>query len=135
MLRLVKPPVDKIIGINNLFKLDNRLNKINLVIGAYKDCNSNNYVFKSVKEAVKKINKENYEYLPIEGDNTFLNLTKKLYFNNNKTHYDNVQTLSGTGALKIAGDFLAQTYNTYNKIPVIYLPDPTWDNTSSTKNR
>ena len=128
MLRLVKPPIDKIIGINNLFKLDNRLNKINLVIGAYKDSNGHNYIFNSVKDAIKKNHRDNFEYLPIQGDNEFLTLTKKICFNNNETHYDNIQTLSGTGALKIAGDFLAQTFNTHNSDPVIYLPDPTWAN-------
>lgn len=35
-----------------------------------------------------------------------------------------VQSLSGTGCLKVAADFLAHTLDN----PCVYVPDPTWSN-------
>ena len=37
------------------------------------------------------------------------------------------QTVSGTGSLRIAGEFLYNFYNP-NKRPKIYVPNPTWSN-------
>ena len=36
-----------------------------------------------------------------------------------------VQTLGGTGALKVGADFLSQLFN--KKLPKVYISDPTWD--------
>jgi aspartate/tyrosine/aromatic aminotransferase len=130
-LNLVPQSVDKILGLNQVFKNDPNPNKINLIVGAYRDRKGNPYVFESVKKAKQQLalkTSNNYEYLPMEGDLEFLKLSKELYFDGKNTHYDNVQTLSGTGSLKLAADFLAETYDINNQ--VIHLPDPTWGNHS-----
>ncbi len=126
-LNLVPQRLDKIMELNQIFKADTNKKKINLIIGAYRDKSGNPYIFNSVSSAKRIIGKKlyDYEYLPIEGDHEYLKLSKSLYFGD-KTHYKNVQTLSGTGSLKLAADFLGQTYNQdYN---TIYLPNPTWGN-------
>ncbi len=71
------------------------------------------------------------EYLPIIGDQNFLDLSKKLYIGEkhdktcNDTEFDNVQTLSGTGALELAGKLIAKTFLSRHDI---YVPNPTWEN-------
>jgi aspartate/tyrosine/aromatic aminotransferase len=128
-LTLVQQPVDKILGLNQVFKADPAYNKINLIVGAYRDRTGQPYIFESVKKAKQQLDKKsvNFEYLPMEGDTEFLKLSKELYFGQS-THYDNVQTLSGTGSLKLAADFLAETFDRDNQ--VIHLPNPTWGNHS-----
>jgi aspartate aminotransferase len=69
------------------------------------------------------------EYLPIGGDSTFCQLSQKLAFGSNSTAMQQnriatVQSLSGTGALRVGGEFLAK----FHPVRVIYLPSPTWGN-------
>jgi aspartate/tyrosine/aromatic aminotransferase len=131
MLRLVPQKLDKIMALNQVFRGDKNPNKVNLIIGAYRTRQGKPYIFESVKQAKTILNKDfkDYEYLPIEGDNEYLKHSKNLYFANKNTHYDNVQTLSGTGSLKLAADFLAQSYNENHN--TVYLPNPTWGNHSN----
>jgi aspartate/tyrosine/aromatic aminotransferase len=111
--------------INQLYNKCNNPNKINLVIGAYRNKEGLPYIFQSVKKAKKYISaNSNHEYLPITGDNEYVELSKKLYFGD-KTNLSGVQTLSGTGSLYLASKLLEQIVDP-NK--TIYLPNPTWDN-------
>ena len=123
-LKLTRPVVDKILGLNTVFKKDNNVNKINLIIGAYRTREGLPYKFNSVIAAEEKVFNMNHEYLPMEGDIEFLSLAKKIYFNNNSSQYDSVQTLSGTGSLKLAGEFLGLYHCNKN----IHIPNPTWSN-------
>lgn len=122
-LKLFKPKLDKIMALNQVFKKDPNPNKINLIIGAYHDKLGKSHSF----ECVNKVNNIKYDfsnqYLPIEGDNVFLDVVKNIYFSKPK-YYNNVQTLSGTGGLSLIGHFLASNH-IYKKI---YLPSPTWGN-------
>lgn len=127
LTRLVPQSLDKIMALNQVFRASTHPDKINLIIGAYRDRENKPYVFDCVKRAAKIPN--NYEYSPIEGDSEFLQLSKELYFGKQKTYYENIQTLSGTGALKLTADFLVDTYHeNYN---TVYLPNPTWGNHSA----
>jgi len=122
---LYKPTLDSIMRINQLYNKCNNPNKINLVIGAYRNKEGLPYIFQSVKKAKKYISaNSNHEYLPITGDNEYVELSKKLYFGD-KTNLSGVQTLSGTGSLYLASKLLEQIVDP-NK--TIYLPNPTWDN-------
>jgi aspartate/tyrosine/aromatic aminotransferase len=61
------------------------------------------------------------------GDATFCQLTRKLAFGEDcpataAGRIATVQTLSGTGALRVGGEFLKKHY----AVKVVYLPDPTW---------
>lgn len=123
---LYKPTLDSIMRINQLYNKCNNPNKINLVIGAYRNKEGIPYIFQSVEKAKKYISLNNYnhEYLPITGDNEYVELSKKLYLGN-KTNLSGVQTLSGTGSLYLVAKLLEQIVDP-NK--TIYLPNPTWDN-------
>lgn len=128
---IIKPaPSDPILGVNAKYNKDTDPNKVNLSIGAYKDDKGNPYTLKCVEKAVEKYVKDkvNHEYLPIGGSPEFkmhaLNLAYKSDFK-----YMNriaaIQSLSGSGALRIGFRFLSQFYPFSKKI---YLPKPTWGN-------
>lgn len=123
--RSVKPSLDQIMALNSIFLKDVNPNKMNLIIGSYRTRLGKPYVFKSVETAINILSKKekNFEYLPITGDQEYLEKSKELYFGK-KTDFDNVQSLSGTGALKLAGDLIGQTFNS----KTIYVPNPTWEN-------
>ena len=124
MVRFSFPKIklDKIMQINQRFKLDPSKQKINLAVGTYKQ-HGHPYVFQCVDIAKQQILCQNHEYRPIDGDPLFLDKTKQLYFGRH-SNYDAVQTLSGTGALKLCADILS----TCNRTNLIYVPSPTWGN-------
>lgn len=74
--------------------------------------------------------KTNQEYQPSEGNADFLDLSKKVVFGDDYKSFANkvasVQALGGTGALRIAADFL-KIFNP----TTVYLPNPTWGNHNS----
>tara|TARA_B100000963_G_C22631981_1_gene675409 strand:- start:993 stop:2207 length:1215 start_codon:yes stop_codon:yes gene_type:complete len=121
---------DSILGLSEFYKKSINPNKINLSVGAYRDKNGDPYIFESVKRAKKIINdkKNNHEYSPILGCNNFNTNSLSLALGNN---YDidliaKAQTISGTGSLRIAVEFLSKFYNNENK--TIYLSNPSWSN-------
>ena len=84
-----------------------------------------------MKIAVDRIHQKNLdnEYAPIAGLKDFVEHAAKLAFITDTTgviqdkRYAAIQSLSGTGALRIAGEFI----NRFKHLP-IYLPNPTWGN-------
>jgi len=117
--------LDSIMHLNSVFLKDVRSNKINLIIGSYRTPAGKPYVFKCVEKALEIINSKakNLEYLTITGDQEYLDASKRLYFSKD-SQFDNVQSLSGTGALSLAANLIKKTL-----IPqTIYLPNPTWEN-------
>jgi hypothetical protein len=65
---------------------------------------------------------ENKEYLPIDGDQEFVNKALKFAYGQDAPleRIAGVQTLSGTGACRIGGQFLSQFYK---QSKTIYVPD------------
>ncbi|KAL4400178.1 aspartate transaminase Aat1 [Malassezia pachydermatis] len=125
-------PPDPILGVTEAFKRDQDPRKINLGVGAYRDGNGKPYVLPSVREADKRVLEAQYdkEYLPITGLAEFDKLAAKLAYGENSAPLKEnriamTQSISGTGALRIAGEFLARHY-AYSK--TVYLPTPTWGN-------
>jgi aspartate/tyrosine/aromatic aminotransferase len=118
-------PPDPILGIGVAFNNDPRGQKINLGIGTFKDADLNPYVLETVKEAEKRLLIQNIskDYLPIEGERAFLPLVKELSFGSNDPSIMAVQTVGGTGALRLGAEFLKKYDYHY-----IYIPDPSWDN-------
>jgi len=123
-------PEDPIFSIPRLFAADPRPNKVNLGVGNYRDAEGASYVLDCVRdaEAALLLKKSNKDYLPIDGDQKLLNLTKPLIFG--QKYLDSLdgglfitQTLGGTGALFQGGQFLCQTIS-----KDIYIPDVTWPN-------
>ncbi|KAG9080662.1 aspartate transaminase aat1 [Ceratobasidium sp. 370] len=125
-------PPDPILGVTEAFKADKDPRKINLGVGAYRDGDGKPYVLPSVKAAEERITaaKADKEYLPITGLAEFTKLAAKLAYgiDSGPINEDRVavtQSISGTGALRIGGAFLARHYP-HSK--VIYLPTPSWGN-------
>lgn len=129
---VVAGPPDPILGITEAFKADKDPRKINLGVGAYRDENGKPYVLPSVQKAEKLVDSANpdKEYLPITGMADFAKLAAKLAYGADSTPFiENrisvTQSISGTGALRIGGAFLARHYP---HTKTINLPTPTWGN-------
>ncbi|EKX53618.1 hypothetical protein GUITHDRAFT_64004 [Guillardia theta CCMP2712] len=115
-------PPDPILGVAVEYNKDPSPKKVNLGIGAYRDDNGKPLVLKCVREAERKIANDesmNKEYLPIQGLESFLSQTSKIIFGDESPAIKEqrvavVQSLSGTGALRLAAEFIAL--------------DPSWGN-------
>lgn len=125
-------PPDPILGVTEAFKRDTDPRKINLGVGAYRDGTGKPYVLPCVREAEKRIISENFdkEYLPITGLAHYNNLAAKLAYGENSVPLQEnrialAQSLSGTGALRVAGEFIAKHYP---HAKTVYLPTPSWGN-------
>lgn len=123
-------PKDPILGVTEKYNEDTSPSKLNLGVGAYRDDDGKPVVLKSVIEAQHIIHQKKLdnEYAPIAGVKTFVNQALKLaYGNDSQVLKDGrvaaAQSLSGTGALRLAGEFI----NRFHPMDV-YLPSPTWGN-------
>lgn len=127
-------PPDPLFGLKARFTADSKSDKVDLGIGAYRDNNGKPWILPAVKQAeVKLINDPNYnhEYLPIEGYANFVNNAAKIILGKDSVAITNdklisQQSLSGTGALHLAGKFLKEFYHKTDA--KIYLSKPTWAN-------
>lgn len=128
---LTPAPPDPILGLTEAFKKDPNPNKINLGVGVYKDAQGRTPVLASVKRAEERLlaAEQTKNYLPIEGDPAFGDATQALLFG--KDHgvvrdrrAVTVQAPGGTGALRVAADFIASTLDA----KTVWLSDPTWPN-------
>lgn len=124
-------PPDAILGVTEAFKRDQNPNKINLGVGAYRDDNGKPFVLPSVRKAEENIynKKMDHEYAPISGSAEFCKLAIGLALGADNARLKSganatVQSISGTGALRIGAAFL----NSYAPKKVVYVPTPTWGN-------
>lgn len=124
-------PVDAILGLSIGYKADKNPNKVNLGIGAYRSSDGKPFVFPVIRAAEKRITEDHSldkEYLPIDGDQTFNKGARGVLFGFDHPDVTSgrvatCQTLSGTGALRVIGDFLFQ-----HRPAPIYVSSPTWGN-------
>lgn len=124
-------PLDPILGLKVLYNKDSSPNKVDLGIGAYRTDEGKPYVLNCVKRAEAMILQDkslNKEYLAQRGDPTFCKLARDLLFGASAPAKENriatAQSLSGTGALRIASDFIAR----FIPNTTVYYSDPTWGN-------
>ncbi|MBI4083568.1 MAG: aspartate/tyrosine/aromatic aminotransferase [Candidatus Lambdaproteobacteria bacterium] len=122
-------PADPILGLTEQFKRDPNPNKINLSIGVYQDESGVNPVLKSVKQAERLWQEQEHtkEYLPMPGEQRFGELVRDLVFGARhpllaQQRAVTVQAPGGTGALRVAADFL---YHLTPKAKV-WISEPTW---------
>lgn len=109
--------------------------KINLGVGAYRDENGDPWVLPVVRSIEAQMVNDpglNHEYLPISGLPAFCRVATELCLGSDSTavtenRAGGVQALSGTGALRLAAEFLKRFFNTHLDVVVAY-PDPTWAN-------
>ncbi|CAA7266486.1 unnamed protein product [Cyclocybe aegerita] len=125
-------PPDPILGVTEAFKADKDPRKINLGVGAYRDKQGKPYILPSVKKAEELVRTSlpDKEYLPITGLADFTKNAALLAYGADSEPLKQgaisvTQSISGTGALRIGGAFLARHYP-HSK--AIYLPVPTWGN-------
>ena len=120
-------PPDQIFGLSTAFQLDERPEKIDLSVGVYRNEKLEAEILPVVKIAEERMIGEEKEksYLRIDGEPTFNDLAKELLFADCIPH-ENIyaaQTVGGTSALHLGGEFLFQL--DYSQIA---LPTPTWAN-------
>uniref|UniRef100_A0A481MQN5 Aspartate aminotransferase n=1 Tax=Nipponaphis monzeni TaxID=196483 RepID=A0A481MQN5_9HEMI len=124
-------PPDAILGVTEAFKRDKNPQKINLGVGAYRDDNGKPYVLPSVIQAENQLMKKHLdkEYAPISGISDYCNEAIKLALSSD-SHvikdkcYASIQSISGTGALRLGAEFLKK----YAPLKTIWVPIPTWGN-------
>lgn len=128
---IVAAPADPILGLGELFRADSRPNKVNLGIGVYKDETGQTPVLSSVKKTEQYLleNETTKNYLSIEGGALYASCTQELLFGKdsaiiNAKRARTAQSPGGTGALRIAADFIAK--NTDAK--TVWISNPTWPN-------
>ncbi|MDU6432046.1 MAG: amino acid aminotransferase [Pantoea sp.] len=124
-------PADPILGLADLFRADDRPHKINLGIGVYKDETGNTPVLTSVKKAEQYLleNETTKNYLSIDGLADFARCTQELLFGAENPliaagRARTAQTPGGTGALRVAADFLA----TQTSVKRVWVSNPSWPN-------
>ena len=131
-LRSLSPaPPDPILGLTEAFKADSRPGKVNLSVGVYIDETGVTPVIPSVIEAERRLLEAagSKGYLPIDGRTGFKSAVRDLVFGVDHEIVQTArsvtaQTPGGTGALRVAADFLLQTGSSRT----IWLSDPTWPN-------
>ncbi|AFH93456.1 TPA: aromatic amino acid transaminase [Providencia stuartii] len=128
-------PGDPILSLMDEFNKDTRENKINLSIGLYYDGEGKTPELKTVGHAKAELNKLPASaslYLPMEGLKDYRLEIQKLLFGADcpliaQERIATVQTIGGSGALKLGADFL----NHYFPKSEVWCSDPTWENHAS----
>ena len=124
-------PADPILGLGEAFKAETRSNKINLGIGVYKDDKGDTPIMAAVKQAEQRLFdiEMTKNYLSIDGVAEFNARTKELLFGADseivkQNRARTVQSLGGTGALRIAAEFVKRQTKAQN----VWISTPTWPN-------
>ncbi len=122
---------DPILGLTELFKSDSRPEKINLGVGVYYNDLGQVPLLKCVQQAETALANRAFPraYLPIGGDQTYCSKVQELLFGNSSPAIEQkkvstVQTLGGTGALRLGGDFLKSVFPN----STVWISDPSWEN-------
>lgn len=123
----VAPP-DPILGLMDAFKKDPRDHKINLSVGVYQDEHGRTPILECVKQAERRLVEQeaNKGYLGIEGSPEFGKAVQRLLFQDevNPAHLATAQSPGGTGALRVAAEFLQRVFPAAR----IWCSQPTWAN-------
>jgi aspartate/tyrosine/aromatic aminotransferase len=124
-------PADPILGLTEAFKKDPNPDKINLGVGVFTDASGKTPLLESAKIAEKRLaaSAQTRVYLPIDGDPNYCSRIRELVFgaNSDIVGAKRVYTAAapgGTGALRIAGDFLRSNFPSIR----IWVSNPTWPN-------
>lgn len=124
-------PRDPILGLNVAFNADARALKVNLGVGVYYDDAGKIPLLDAVRTAEKARVEAALPrgYQPIEGMPAYNQAVQKLLFGETSAllaagRVSTVETLGGTGALKVGADFLKRL----NPQAKAYISDPSWEN-------
>jgi len=115
-------PSDPIFAMNEKFSKLRSIRKVNLGIGVYRDDNNKPWVLPSVQEAQESLLNTDHEYLPIEGLQSFRDSIIRLTLGDSNIFRENrvasCQTLSGTGGMSLAFEFLKR----FSPSRAVYIP-------------
>ena len=124
-------PRDPILGVTEAFVADTNPNKVNLGVGVYYDDNGKVPVLECVRLAEKKMAEAvtPRNYLPIDGMAAYNKAVQSLVFGADSEVVKSgraltVQTLGGTGALKVGADFLRRL----DPKAELWISNPSWEN-------
>ena len=127
-------PGDPILSLVETYLADPRAEKVNLGIGIYFDEHGKLSVLASVRQAEieRAAAPLPRPYLPMEGLAAYRSAVQNLLFEQNhpalaEKRIATIQTLGGSGALKVGADFLKRWFPEAQA----YVSDPTWDNHKS----
>ncbi|XP_011497433.1 PREDICTED: probable aspartate aminotransferase, cytoplasmic [Ceratosolen solmsi marchali] len=125
------PPIEVFLRSKD-FQDDSHESKVNLTIGAYRTAEGKPWVLpvvRKVESTLAQDESQNHEYLPVLGLESFSQAATTMILGEDSVAIKEgraigVQTLSGTGALRVAAEFLARNlhFNTF------YYSKPTWEN-------
>lgn len=122
---------DPVLGLNETFIADRRNDKINLGIGVYYNAKGKLPILRAVSQAESYItsSSSSHAYLPIDGLHAYNLAVQTLLFGAETAVVDlrrvvTVQTLGGTGALRVGADFLKQLKPDVS----VAISDPSWEN-------
>lgn len=123
---------DPILTLMERFKEDPRSDKVNLSIGLYYNEDGIIPQLKAVADAEVRLNAQPHGaslYLPMEGLNSYRHAITPLLFGADhpvmqQQRVATIQTLGGSGALKVGADFLKR----YFPESGVWVSDPTWEN-------
>ena len=124
-------PRDPILGLNEQFAADPNPNKVNLGIGVYCDEHGKLPLLACVAAAEQQLVEaaKPRGYLPIDGIAAYDQAVQGLVFGADSDiikskRVATVQTLGGTGGLKVGADFLKRV----NANAKVLISDPSWEN-------
>ena len=131
-------PADSILDLQITYKDDPSPDKVDLSVGVYRTPQNQPYLLPAVETARNELLSDptyRHLYVPIEGTPEFRAAAQRIMFgpSNIPTHIATVQSLSGTGALRL-GFALFKKFGTGASQPSelgaghILIPDPTWPN-------
>lgn len=123
---------DPILSLMERFKDDPRSDKVNLSIGLYYNEDGIIPQLQAVAQAEARLNAQPHGaslYLPMEGLNAYRHGIAPLLFGDDhpvlqQHRVATIQTLGGSGALKIGADFLKRYFPNSR----VWVSDPTWEN-------
>lgn len=124
-------PRDPILGITEAFNADTNTRKVNLGVGVYYDDSGKLPVLECVRRAEKQLaeNPAPRGYLPIDGIPGYVQAVQRLVLGSGSAALEDgrvvgAQALGGTGALKIAADFLQR----FHAGADVWISTPSWEN-------
>lgn len=120
---------DPILSLVEAFQNDSNPNKVNLGIGIYLDETGQLFLPDSVRQAQESLIIQALSYAPMEGLTSYRRAVEHLIFGADsqviqQKRVATVQTLGGTGALKLGADFLKNHF----PYTCAYISNPSWDN-------
>ncbi len=124
-------PRDPILGVTETYNADTNPKKVNLGVGVYYDDQGKVPVLECVRRVEQKLVEQPLprNYLPIDGIPAYDRAVQQLVFGPDSPALRDqrvvtVQTLGGTGGLKVGADLLRRL----NPQAGIWISDPSWEN-------